>query len=73
MHTLSFQAPEELVQKLALYSDKLDRSKSYLIRSALEEYLEDMEDLLEAKRIQASYGTEELIPFEDIKRQHQLD
>ncbi len=73
MHTLSFQAPEELYSHLNQCADRLDRSKGYLIRAALAEYLQDVEDVLEARNIQASYGKDELISFDEIKRQNKLD
>lgn len=72
MQTFSFQAPEELGVQLADCAKKLDRSKGYIIRAALEAYLEDMEDLLEAKRIQASYQHDELVDFNDLKRELNL-
>ncbi len=73
MHTLSFQAPEELYQHLGECAEHLDRSKGYLIRAALAEYLQDIEDVIEARQIQASYDKNELISFEEVKRQNQLD
>jgi RHH-type rel operon transcriptional repressor/antitoxin RelB len=72
MQTLSFQAPEDLSKKLALYAKELDRSKGYLIRHALEDYLEEIEDYLEAKQYKAKYNPKENISFEEIKRQNNL-
>lgn len=43
MDTLSFQAPHELHQRLEHYAKQRDRSKAYVIRQALEEYLGDPE------------------------------
>ena len=44
METLSFQAPTEVKKQLEMFAKKLDRSKAYLIRQALEEYFEDLKD-----------------------------
>ena len=73
MHTMSFQAPEELYKRLQACAEGLDRSKGYLIRAALEEYLEDIEDLAEAKKYKETYNPAENVPFEDIKRKYDLD
>lgn len=73
MHTLSFQITNELYDHLNKCCSHLDRSKGYVIRAALEEYLEDIEDIIEARAVQASYSRDDLIPFEEIKRQNNLD
>lgn len=43
METLSFQAPQALKERLEHFAKEMDRSKAYLIRQALEEYLSDRE------------------------------
>ncbi|MFC1659616.1 DUF6290 family protein [Pseudomonadota bacterium] len=43
--TISVKIPEGLDKILALVAKKEDRSKSAVIRRALQEYLEDQEDL----------------------------
>ena len=73
MQTLSFQAPEEMCKHLNECAKNLDRSKAYLIRAALEEYLQDMDDLIEAKIVKASYRDDDLVDFDEIKRQNNLD
>ena len=73
MHTLSFQAPEELYKHLNQCAESLDRSKGWLIRAALTEYLQDIEDIAEAHKIQSEYSKDELISFDDIKRLNNLD
>jgi predicted DNA-binding protein len=73
MDTLSFQAPEEISRQLAAFAKELDRSKGYLIRQALESYLEDLEDYIEAKRYKASYDPRENISFEEVKRKLDLE
>ena len=73
METLSFQAPAEMSERLELFAKKMDRSKAYLIRQALGEYLEELEDYLEAKRYKAKYNPKENVSFTEIKRRHKLD
>ena len=73
METLSFQAPQELKARLELFAKELDRSKAYLIRQALEEYLEDLQDYLEAKRIKATSDPSKSISFEEVKQRYGLE
>lgn len=50
MKLISLRLPERLERKLEKYAKKLDRPKSYLMRKALEVYLENLskvpEDIL---------------------------
>ena len=43
---ISVRLPEELVEKLDRLAESLDRSKTYIIKRALQEYLEEYEDYL---------------------------
>jgi RHH-type rel operon transcriptional repressor/antitoxin RelB len=43
---LSLRIPKVLDEKLKEIAKKTDRTRSYLVRKALEEYLEDLEDYL---------------------------
>ena len=73
MQTLSFQAPEEIGKRLENAAAALERSKGYLIRKALEDYLEELEDYLEAKKYKASYNPKDNVSFEELKKKHKLD
>jgi RHH-type rel operon transcriptional repressor/antitoxin RelB len=44
--TTSVRLPEDLAKKLNELSKSLDRPKTYLIRKALQEYIEEYEDYL---------------------------
>ena len=46
MHTLSFQIQAPLFAELESLARKQERSKSYIVRKAIESYLEDQRDLL---------------------------
>ena len=50
MKLMSLRLSEKLEEKLEKYAHKLDRSKSYLVRKAIETYLENLskvpEDIL---------------------------
>jgi RHH-type rel operon transcriptional repressor/antitoxin RelB len=41
---ISVRLPEELIEKLDRLAESLDRSKTYIIKRALQEYLEEYED-----------------------------
>jgi RHH-type transcriptional regulator, rel operon repressor / antitoxin RelB len=41
---ISVRLPEELVEKLDRLAESLNRSKTYIIKRALQEYLEEYED-----------------------------
>jgi RHH-type rel operon transcriptional repressor/antitoxin RelB len=45
---LSIRLPQKLEEKLEMIAIKEERPKSYIIRKALERYLEDLEDYSEA-------------------------
>ncbi len=48
MTMISVRIPEDLNKRLETLSHELDRKKSYLIRQAVEEFLEEREDYLVA-------------------------
>ena len=51
-HTITFKAPSDIYNRLQMLSDQVDRSKSYLLRQAIEEFLEEKEDyLISLKRL----------------------
>ncbi len=76
MQTLSFQASAAMSKKLNLYAKKLDRSKGYLIREALAEYLEDLQDYIEIMREkemhERRHERRKNISLADIKRKYKL-
>ena len=47
MKLISLRLPEKLEEKLGKYAQKLERSKSYLIRKAVEYYLENLSEVSE--------------------------
>ncbi len=72
MNTLSFQAPEKMAKQLEKFAREMDRSKGYLLRQALAEYLEDLQDYMAAKRAQASYDPSETYSLEEMKQRYKL-
>lgn len=67
--------PEELQKRLETLVENTKRSRSFYLREALEEYLDEHEDLLNAlavkERIQK--GTEKLYTIEEARKVLGLD
>lgn len=66
--SLTVRLPDEINSRLAYLAEKTGRSKSFYVRKAIEEKLEDMEDLYLGlavlERVRA--GKEEVLSFEDM-------
>lgn len=73
MQTLSFQAPEEMNAQLEAFAKQLDRSKGWVIRAALQEYLEEMQDYQEVVAYKSEYNPKQNISFDALKQKHDLD
>ena len=71
--TLAFRVPTELAEELETIARETGRSKSYYVREALIQYLEDRADYLDAVRILEKSKGQKRIPFEQIKRELGLD
>ena len=76
MHTLTFKAPDELLAKLDKFAAQEERSKSYIIRKAVEAYLLEMEEddadyKLAMERVNDPKA--EYIPWEQVKAECGLE
>ena len=67
--------PDELDKRLSVLAAKAHVSKDEYALHALEEYLEDQEDYLQALEIsqRVERGEEKTIPYEDVIRQYEND
>jgi RHH-type rel operon transcriptional repressor/antitoxin RelB len=63
--------PESVERRLASLAEKTGRSKSYYVRLAIEEFLEDREDYLHALSVLEKNNPR--IPLEDLARDLGLD
>lgn len=68
---LSVRLPEELEQRLEALAKATGRSKTYYVRQALIEKLEDMEDLYMAEAVmeRIASGEEKTTPLADVERE----
>jgi RHH-type rel operon transcriptional repressor/antitoxin RelB len=74
MTLLSLRLPEDLYVRLDQLAKTTDRNKSYIIRRAIEEFLEEEEDYVVAlSRLSANethYGLQEVEKFLGLDRSH---
>lgn len=68
MTQITARLPEELVEAIDSAANRLQRSRSDLVRQALEYYLEDLEDLkLGLERLQDP--SDPVLDWEEVKRE----
>ncbi len=74
MHTLSFQIDESLNKRLEVFSQEHDRSKAYILRKAVESFLDDQADLEIGRRALDEFYTKELKTFslDQVKKENGL-
>jgi predicted transcriptional regulator len=65
---ISVRLNEDVLKKVEIISRRLKRSKNWVIGEVLENYLEEMYDVEEAKRILLD-ETDELIDHEQAKKE----
>jgi len=65
---LTIRIEEDLIDRIEAVSKKLDRSKNWVIKQILRNYLEEMYDVEEAKRIILD-KTDEVVDHEEAKKE----
>jgi RHH-type rel operon transcriptional repressor/antitoxin RelB len=70
-HPLSIRLDEELEARLERLARLTGRSKSFYVKQALQDQIEDLEDLYLARRVarRVEDGRERLVPIEDLERE----
>ncbi len=71
MQTITAKIPEEVHARLERLASKIDRKKSYLVRQAIEGFIEDQEDYLIA--IARLSKKRKRIPLAELERELGLD
>jgi len=73
MQTITVKIPDDMAAFLEKLAKEEERSKSYYIRKAISNYLEDMADLYVAKRESAKIKKgAKTIPLKEIMRRNGL-
>lgn len=73
--SISIRLPEDVESRLDALAKRTGRSKTYYIREAILEHLEDMEDLyLAEKRLEdIRSGRSKTIPLEEAMKRHGVE
>ncbi len=74
MQTISFQITEQLNKELEMFSKEHDRSKAYILRKAVETFLEDQRDLEIGRQALEEFYSKELKIFslDQVKKENGL-
>ena len=72
---LAIRLPEDIEKRLEKLARRTGRTKSFYVRQAILEHLDDLEDLYQAERIleRIRSGEEARIPLEDVLKRHGLE
>ena len=72
---LSIRLDEHLEARLERLARLTGRSKSFYVKQAIEDHIEDLEDVYLAQRVaqRVAEGRERLIPLEDLERELGMD
>lgn len=72
---LAIRLPEEIEKRLEKLARRTGRTKSFYVRQAILEHLDDLEDVYQAERIleRIRSGEEPTIPLEDVLKRHGLE
>lgn len=72
---LAIRLPPSIEKRLEKLARRTGRTKSFYVREAILEHLDDLEDLYQAERIleRIRSGDEKTVPLEDVLKQHGLE
>lgn len=72
---LAVRLPTEIEARLASLAQATGRTKSFYVREAILEYLDDLEDLYlaEQRLMDIRAGKSKTIPLEDVMKQYGLE
>ncbi len=68
---ISIRLPDETVQRLSVLAQATGRTKTYYIREALDEYLDDLEDIYLAKQTleRIRRGEEQTSTLDEVEKE----
>jgi RHH-type rel operon transcriptional repressor/antitoxin RelB len=74
MSALSVRIPDELTANLEKVCEATDRSKGYIVRKALEKYLDELQDHLDAEHAYAAYlkSGKKSTDFKDVAKKAKI-
>ena len=68
----SVRLPQDLEKRLTILAETTGRSKAFYIREAIQEYLDDLEDIYMAREVleRVRKGEEEIYTLDEVERDH---
>lgn len=72
---IAVRVPEEIETRLDRLAQLTGRTKTYYVREAIEDHLDDLEEAYLAEKVleKVRSGREKLIPLEDVVKQYGLE
>jgi len=72
---LAIRLPQSIEKRLEKLARRTGRTKSFYVREAILEHLDDLEDLYQAERIleRIRSGDEKTVPLEGVLKRHGLE
>jgi len=72
---IAVRVPEEIETRLDRLAQLTGRTKTYYVREAIENHLDDLEEAYLAEKVleKVRSGREKLIPLEDVMKQYGLE
>ena len=75
MKPVALRLPDEVAQRLKQLSDRTGRSKTFYMIEAIQEHLENLEDLYlaEQRLIDIQAGKSQTVPLEEVMKRYGLE
>ena len=75
MDTVSLRLPDDLSRRLQQLADRTGRSKTFYMIEAIQEHLDDLEDLYlaEQRLLNLRAGKSRTLPLDEVMKQHGMD
>ena len=72
---LAIRLPESIEKRLDKLARRTGRTKTYYVREAILQHLDDLEDMYLAERVldRIRDGEENTVPLEDVMKRHGLE
>ena len=72
---LAIRLPESIEKRLEKLAQRTGRTKTYYVREAILQHLDDLEDMYLAERVldRIRDGEENTVPLEDVMKRHSVE
>ena len=69
---IAIRLPDDIKERLEVLAKKTGRTKSYYVRQAILEYLDDMEDFYLAEERMKSFSEANAVSLQDLKKSYDV-